>query len=124
MMEAFFPLWSHTSSEKLRKLDWEALRAHVHAYPDALLRERAQHFRVHIHAIWYAMGCMNLIYKKTLKYGERSPQVRLSYLNKVKNMIKTRGKNRLVYVDESEFESGRERQKNLWRSAGKPPLSH
>ena len=72
-MEAFFPLWSHTSSEKLRKLDWEALRVHVHAYPDALLRERAQHLRVHIHAIWYAMGCMNLIYKKNTQIRGKKP---------------------------------------------------
>ena len=33
-----------------RKLDWEALSGHIQEYPDALLRERAQHFGVHTNA--------------------------------------------------------------------------
>ena len=49
---------------RVRKLDWQALKAHVHAYPDALLRERAAHFKVHINAIWYALCQMKISYKK------------------------------------------------------------
>ena len=47
-----------------RKIDKEALRRHVQEYPDALLRERAQHFGVHINAIWYSMRKMKLTHKK------------------------------------------------------------
>ena len=43
-----------------RKLDWEALRVHVQAYPDACLKERFEHFQGHIHAIWYALRRMKL----------------------------------------------------------------
>ena len=38
-----------------RKLDKKELARHVREYPDALLRERAIHFRVHINAIWMAL---------------------------------------------------------------------
>ena len=41
-------------NSRSRKLDWEALRHHIREHPDALLRERAQHFGVNINAIWYA----------------------------------------------------------------------
>ena len=34
-----------------RKLDWEALERHTQEFPDALLRERAQHFGVRESAI-------------------------------------------------------------------------
>ena len=47
-----------------RKLDKEALRAHVRDYPDALLRERATHFGVRINAIDVAMKSMKLTRKK------------------------------------------------------------
>ena len=47
-----------------RKLDWEALRHHIREHPDALLRERAQHFEVNINAIWYACRQMKLTTKK------------------------------------------------------------
>jgi Transposase len=36
-------------------------------YPDALLRERAQHFGVHTSAIWYANKQMKLTRKKNSK---------------------------------------------------------
>ena len=49
---------------RVRKLDWRALNAHVQAYPDALLRERAAHFGVHHNAIWYALRQMKISYKK------------------------------------------------------------
>ena len=38
-----------------RKLDKAALAAHVRDFPDALLRERAEHFGVTINAIWAAL---------------------------------------------------------------------
>jgi transposase len=47
-----------------RKLNKEALRAHVRDYPDALLRERAAHFGVHINAIDVALKAMKLTHKK------------------------------------------------------------
>ena len=47
-----------------RKLDWEALRQHIQEHPDALLRERAAQFGVHIHAIWYACHQMQISHKK------------------------------------------------------------
>jgi transposase len=43
-----------------RKLDKAALVAHVKANPDALLRERAEHFGVHVNAVWVAMRAMDL----------------------------------------------------------------
>lgn len=46
-----------------RKLDKAALAAHVRAYPDALLRERAEHFGVRTNAVWVALQQMN-IHKK------------------------------------------------------------
>jgi len=47
-----------------RKLDWEALSRHIQEFPDALLRERAQHFGVRESAIWYANRQMKLTRKK------------------------------------------------------------
>jgi transposase len=47
-----------------RKLDKEALRAHVRDYPDALLRERAVHFGVYMNAIHVALKQMKLTHKK------------------------------------------------------------
>jgi transposase len=49
-----------------RKLDWEALSRHIQENPDALIRERAQHFGVHNNAIWYAKSQMKLTRKKKL----------------------------------------------------------
>ena len=47
-----------------RKIDKEALSRHVREYPDALLRERAAHFGVHVNAVWTAMGRLRIV-KKT-----------------------------------------------------------
>jgi transposase len=47
-----------------RKLDKEALRAHVRDQPDALLRERAVCFGVHISIIGKALRQMKLTRKK------------------------------------------------------------
>jgi transposase len=43
-----------------RKLCRASLKRHVEKYPDAILRERAKHFEVHIHAIWYALRQINI----------------------------------------------------------------
>lgn len=43
-----------------RKLDKAALVAHVRAHPDALLRERAAHFGVHVNAIWVALRAQDI----------------------------------------------------------------
>ena len=43
-----------------RKLDKVALAAHVRDYPDALLRERAEHFGVHVNAIWVALRRLDM----------------------------------------------------------------
>jgi transposase len=50
-----------------RKLDWKALEQHIKDNPDAKLKERAEHFRVHPSAIWYAIKEMNITRKKTAK---------------------------------------------------------
>jgi len=47
-----------------RKLDKEALRAHVRDCPDALIRERAVHFGVYPNAISVALKAMKLTHKK------------------------------------------------------------
>jgi putative transposase len=47
-----------------RKLDKDALRAHVRDYPDALLRERAVHFGVRLSSMGEAMLHMKLTRKK------------------------------------------------------------
>lgn len=43
-----------------RKLDKSALAAHVRAYPDALLRERAEHFGVQVNAVWVALRQLDI----------------------------------------------------------------
>ena len=53
------------SSVRNRKIDREALRRHVQQNPDALLRERAEHFGVQVSAIWYQMNKMKLTHKKS-----------------------------------------------------------
>ena len=47
-----------------QKLDKEAVRAHVRDDPDALLRERAQHFGVRISSMGWALQQMKLTRKK------------------------------------------------------------
>jgi len=58
---------------RLRKLDWEKLRLHIAEHPDLILRERSEHFDVHINAIWYACRQMSLSHKKNFPVqGKRS----------------------------------------------------
>jgi transposase len=47
-----------------RRLDWEALRTHVKQYPDRTQKERAQHFGVSRHCVWYALQQLELPRKK------------------------------------------------------------
>ncbi len=54
--------------ERRRKLDKAALAAHVRDFPDALLKERAAHFGVHINAIWTAL--------KKLKVTKKNDAIR------------------------------------------------
>ncbi len=54
--------------ERRRKLDKSALAAHVRDFPDALLKERAAHFGVHINAIWVAL--------KKLKVTKKNDAIR------------------------------------------------
>ena len=49
--------------ERRRKLDKAALAAHVRDFPDALLKERAAHFGVHINAIWVALKKLKMTKK-------------------------------------------------------------
>jgi len=54
-----------------RKLDKAALAAHVRAYPDALLRERAEHFGVHVNAVWVALRRLDIRKKNDAVRGDR-----------------------------------------------------
>ena len=47
-----------------RKLKLEALKRHIQRYPDMLLRERAEHFNVHINSIWHACRLLKITHKK------------------------------------------------------------
>ena len=47
-----------------RRLDWEALRAHVRQEPDRTQKERARHFGVSRHCIWRALRQMGITWKK------------------------------------------------------------
>ena len=47
-----------------RSIDYEALREHVADFPDATLAERAQHFGVSKHGIFYALSKLNITRKK------------------------------------------------------------
>ena len=47
-----------------RKIDKDALRAHVRDNPDAILRERAVHFGVCISSMGWAMHRLKLTHKK------------------------------------------------------------
>jgi transposase len=47
-----------------RKLDRQALRAHVATHPDALIRERAAHFGVSQTSIWHGLNQLRISVKK------------------------------------------------------------
>ena len=52
------------------KLDKAALSAHVRDYPDALLRERAEHFGVSHQAVWMALKKQSITKKNDTISGE------------------------------------------------------
>ena len=52
------------SKYRRRKIDKEALRAHVKAYPNMLLRERAKIFKVSVSGLSYVLKAMKIV-KKT-----------------------------------------------------------
>ena len=45
-------------------LDYQALQQHVADFPDATQQERAAHFGVSKHGIWYALKKLNITRKK------------------------------------------------------------
>ena len=47
-----------------RHIDYEALRQHVADFPDTTLEERAKHFGVSKHGIFYALAKLNITRKK------------------------------------------------------------
>lgn len=47
-----------------RKLDKQAVRAHVRDHPEAILRERAAHFGVHVSSMGWALHRLKLTRKK------------------------------------------------------------
>ncbi len=47
-----------------RRLDWAALRVHVERHPDLTQKERARHFGVSRHCIWYGLQRLKLSWKK------------------------------------------------------------
>ena len=47
-----------------RILDYDALKQHVVDFPDATQKERAAHFGVSRHGIWYALKQLNIRRKK------------------------------------------------------------
>ena len=89
---------------KKRKLNWEALKKNTQFYPDAFLRERAEYFGVHIHAIEYALKQMNLTRKKSLLYPEKNHEKRIKYRRTLRKIVKDQRSESLVYRDESGFE--------------------
>lgn len=53
-----------TGYTRRRKIDADALRAHVRAYPQMYLRERAAHFGVAVNTMHYALKRLGIV-KKT-----------------------------------------------------------
>lgn len=55
-----------------RKLDKSLLAAHVREHPDALLRERAEHFGVRVNAVWVALRRLDIRKKNDALCGNKS----------------------------------------------------
>ena len=55
-----------------RHIDYEVLQEHVAAFPDATLKERAKHFGVSTHGIFYALKKLNITRKKRRKLTKNS----------------------------------------------------
>lgn len=54
-----------------RRLDWAALRVHVEQQPEATPKERARHFGVSRHCIWYGLKRRGISWKKNDR-GQRT----------------------------------------------------
>lgn len=93
---------------RAHKLDWEQLRRHVDAHPDQTQAERARHFHVSRHGIWYALHRLQITHKKRIGYQERDPQRRKQFL-RLRERFFRRGK-RPVYIDECGFASSTARR--------------
>lgn len=50
--------------QRPHKLDWEAVRRYVEVHPDRTQAERARHFQVSRHGIWYAPQRLQVTHKK------------------------------------------------------------
>ena len=57
-----------------RTLDYQALQQHVADFPDATQQERAAHFGVSKHGIWYALKKLNITRKKRRRLTKNSVQ--------------------------------------------------
>ena len=55
-----------------RTIDYQALRQHVVDFPDATQQERAAHFGVSRHGIWYALKKLNITRKKRRRPTQNS----------------------------------------------------
>lgn len=64
-----------------------------------------------------ASTCASAI-KKTLRYAERNPEKRIAYLRALRDIIRKRGSESLVYVDESGFET-RSYRSHGWGKIGR-----
>ena len=56
-----------------RCLDYDDLKQHVSDFPDATQLERATHFGVSRHCIWYALKKLNITRKKTADVQRTMP---------------------------------------------------
>ena len=54
-------------------LDWDALRKHVHDYPDLTMKERARYLGCSYHGVWHAMHKMGLTRKKNDRIQAAQP---------------------------------------------------
>ena len=57
-----------------RNIDYQALKQHGIDFPDATQQERAAHFGVSRHGIWYALKKLNITRKKRRKPTKNSVQ--------------------------------------------------
>lgn len=85
------------------RLDYTALEQHVSDFPDATQIERATHFGVSKHCIWYGLKKLNITRKKKCQtYKEQCPLKRSAYLSAFELATDVYGKIP-VYIDETGF---------------------
>ena len=64
------------------KIDMEALKRDVEAYPDAYLKERAERLQVSHNCVWHALKRLNVTYKKNPKSSQGKPRKTLCFLRR------------------------------------------